>query len=482
MEISDEDRNRTLEQSLSQIQLQSHSHSHSQNHRSSFPSPSNRSFPPPPSHFRRPLPFAFIPPPNDSNRSSSSSAATSTDFQTTDTSFAFSKFPISNANDHDKKGRYFVKERVLNWILLVTCVVEMGQDLNVQQTNEIGNCKAKTSRLATIEGRNEADLVNNTLLGPETCTGGKRYGKPKVARHGTQGSNADPPDGLNAVSGCRYDSSLGLLTKKFISLIQEAKDGTLDLNKTADVLEVQKRRIYDITNVLEGIGLLEKTAKNHIRLKGFGMMAPGEVDDQFTTLKAEVESLYDEEYRLDDCIREKLELLRTVECNENCQKYLYLTEEDIMSVPCFKNKTLIAIKAPRASTVEVPDPDEDISFPQRQFRLVVRSSTGPIDLYLLSKNGGQDEDVTVKQVNSTDSRSSGGGRHTNLSLDHQNNLKMAPDTLSPIGSKVSGIQKIVPSDCDVDDDYWFRPDHEVSAIDLWDHEVSAIDLWGMEYP
>lgn len=143
-----------------------------------------------------------------------------------------------------------------------------------------------------------------------------------------------------------------------------------------------------------------------------------------------------------------------------------------MSVPCFKNKTLIAIKAPRASTVEVPDPDEDISFPQRQFRLVVRSSTGPIDLYLLSKNGGQDEDVTVKQVNSTDSRSSGGGRHTNLSSDHQNNMKMAPDTLSPIGSRVSGIQKIVPSDCDVDDDYWFRPDHEVSAI----------DLWGMEYP
>lgn len=30
----------------------------------------------------------------------------------------------------------------------------------------------------------------------------------------------------------------GLLTKKFISLIQEAEDGTLDLNNTADVLQV----------------------------------------------------------------------------------------------------------------------------------------------------------------------------------------------------------------------------------------------------
>jgi hypothetical protein len=31
---------------------------------------------------------------------------------------------------------------------------------------------------------------------------------------------------------------------------------------------VQKRRIYDITNVLEGIGLIEKTSKNKIRWKG----------------------------------------------------------------------------------------------------------------------------------------------------------------------------------------------------------------------
>lgn len=30
----------------------------------------------------------------------------------------------------------------------------------------------------------------------------------------------------------------GLLTKKFVSLVQEAKDGTLDLNKTAEILEV----------------------------------------------------------------------------------------------------------------------------------------------------------------------------------------------------------------------------------------------------
>lgn len=42
----------------------------------------------------------------------------------------------------------------------------------------------------------------------------------------------------------------------------------MDLNDAAKRLSVHKRRIYDITNVLEGIGLIEKTVKNKIRWKG----------------------------------------------------------------------------------------------------------------------------------------------------------------------------------------------------------------------
>lgn len=31
---------------------------------------------------------------------------------------------------------------------------------------------------------------------------------------------------------------------------------------------MQKRRVYDITNVLEGIGMIEKSVKNRMRWKG----------------------------------------------------------------------------------------------------------------------------------------------------------------------------------------------------------------------
>ena len=71
-------------------------------------------------------------------------------------------------------------------------------------------------------------------------------------------------------SGCRYDSSLGLLTKKFIALLADASPtpGVLDLNLAAEALRVQKRRIYDITNVLEGIGLIDKRSKNLVQWVG----------------------------------------------------------------------------------------------------------------------------------------------------------------------------------------------------------------------
>jgi hypothetical protein len=52
------------------------------------------------------------------------------------------------------------------------------------------------------------------------------------------------------------------------------------------VLQVQKRRIYDITNVLEGIGLIEKKSKNNIQWRG-GASA----DDNEVELQAELAML-----------------------------------------------------------------------------------------------------------------------------------------------------------------------------------------------
>ena len=66
----------------------------------------------------------------------------------------------------------------------------------------------------------------------------------------------------------RQENGLVELTKKFIDLIKRAPEQCVDLNEAVGKLEVQKRRIYDITNVLEGIGLIAKYKKNKIRWAG----------------------------------------------------------------------------------------------------------------------------------------------------------------------------------------------------------------------
>ncbi len=68
-------------------------------------------------------------------------------------------------------------------------------------------------------------------------------------------------------------TNLGLLARKFVNLLRSSISGTIHLNDAAYTLDVSKRRIYDITNVLEGVGLIEKKSINFIHWKGPGSNA-----------------------------------------------------------------------------------------------------------------------------------------------------------------------------------------------------------------
>ncbi|OVA07115.1 Transcription factor E2F/dimerization partner (TDP) [Macleaya cordata] len=367
----------------------------------------------------------------------------------------------------------------------------------MKRKTETEEYEAESSDWTTSPGYTE--VVNSPLRTPVSGKGGRIYNRSKVSKYNrsvpqTPMSNAGSPSGnpLTPVGTCRYDSSLGLLTKKFINLIKHAEDGILDLNNAADTLEVQKRRIYDITNVLEGIGLIEKKLKNRIRWKGLDVARSGEVDDDVTLLQAEVENLSMEERRLDDRIREMQERLRDLSEDENNQKWLFVTEEDIKSLPCFQNETLIAIKAPHGTTLEVPDPDEAVDYPQRRYRIVLRSTMGPIDVYLVSQFEEKFEELNgVEPPPSLPPASSSGShvepamvteenRGTEIELQGQDENRMYSD---PNTSQdfVGGIMKIVPSDVDSDADYWLLSDAGVSITDMWKTELLDSTIAGVEW-
>ncbi|XP_030604824.1 transcription factor E2F3 isoform X2 [Archocentrus centrarchus] len=172
----------------------------------------------------------------------------------------------------------------------------------------------------------------------------------------------------------RYDTSLGLLTKKFVDLLAQSSDGVLDLNLAAETLQVQKRRLYDITNVLEGIHLIKKKSKNNIQWMGCSLLEVEGALSQRQRLTAEVSALADEEQRLEQLIQRcTLDMRHMSELPGN-QKYAYVTYQDIKQ-GSLRDQTVIVVKAPTDTKLEVPDPEESLS-------IHLTSTKGPIEVLL----------------------------------------------------------------------------------------------------
>uniref|UniRef100_A0A672ZHA9 E2F transcription factor 4 n=1 Tax=Sphaeramia orbicularis TaxID=375764 RepID=A0A672ZHA9_9TELE len=202
-------------------------------------------------------------------------------------------------------------------------------------------------------------------------------------------------DSLQPQTPSRHEKSLGLLTTKFVTLLQEAKDGVLDLKAAADTLAVrQKRRIYDITNVLEGIGLIEKKSKNSIQWKGVG---PGcntrEIADKLIDLKAELDDLALREHELDQqriWVQQSIKNVTDDSNNSPYPSYFNLCG-------AFKGDTLLAIRAPIGTQLEVPIPEtvSHVLNGQRKYQIRLKSSSGPIEVLLVNKDSSSASPVVL---------------------------------------------------------------------------------------
>lgn len=195
-------------------------------------------------------------------------------------------------------------------------------------------------------------------------------------------------------STSRHEKSLGLLTTKFVALLQDAKDGILDLKVAADQLAVrQKRRIYDITNVLEGIGLIEKRSKNSIQWKGAERGTnSGEITTELNALRSQILELDQKEKELDQQQMWVHQSIRNVTDDVDNSRSAYVTHEDVCR--CFRGQTLLAVQAPSGTQLEVPVP-EQTSSGDRKYQIHLRSSSGPISVLLVNKDTSSSSPVAV---------------------------------------------------------------------------------------
>ena len=186
----------------------------------------------------------------------------------------------------------------------------------------------------------------------------------------------------------RPETSLGCLTRKFCNLLHSSPDGVLDLNEAADILHVQKRRIYDITNVLEGVGLISKASKNHIQWRA---SEPQEIS-HIHELKTSLQDKMAEETSLDQQIKlcqDELQLL--IENQEN-RGLSYVSYKDLRAMHELTDNTLLVIKAPSDTVMECEHNDIE-----ETYKMHLLSSNGQIDVLVCPEDVDDQEETYLPE-------------------------------------------------------------------------------------
>uniref|UniRef100_A0A8D1PRR5 E2F/DP family winged-helix DNA-binding domain-containing protein n=1 Tax=Sus scrofa TaxID=9823 RepID=A0A8D1PRR5_PIG len=183
----------------------------------------------------------------------------------------------------------------------------------------------------------------------------------------------------------RFDVSLVYLTRKFMDLVRSAPGGILDLNKVATKLGVRKRRVYDITNVLDGIDLVEKKSKNHIRWIGSDLSNFGAVPQQ-KKLQEELSDLSAMEDALDELIKDCAQQLFELTDDKENERYPLTLGADITSASAVH---LRAFWVSRQDSITVH----------------IRSTKGPIDVYLCEVEQGHSSSKVSDGAGASSSKS-----------------------------------------------------------------------------
>ncbi|XP_034016487.1 transcription factor E2F3 [Thalassophryne amazonica] len=170
-----------------------------------------------------------------------------------------------------------------------------------------------------------------------------------------------------AVSSPSVGASLMLLTQRFVKMLDCAADGVLDLNIASWELNISKRCIYNIARALEGINLVKK--KNN-KVEWLGRQTN-------VSLNPELEALQDEEKKLDELIEGCMQHIYEMYGDVNMWKFAYVTYEDVQNIPSLKEQTVIAIKAPAGTKVEVAHPEQNL-------QVRVCSFFGPVHAFVCS--------------------------------------------------------------------------------------------------
>ena len=170
----------------------------------------------------------------------------------------------------------------------------------------------------------------------------------------------------------KQDNSLAQLTQNFLNYIKNKGRINISINELVKDLNVKKRRIYDITNVLQGIGYLEKKGKNEIlwikdsnsiTIPNFTSSSKDEITSEnyisnYTELKKELGDLKKQKSTIEDNLNKYREEFKLISQKNEFPKYGYITFDDITDLSINDKVNFMIVKAPKGTLINVIDDDE----------------------------------------------------------------------------------------------------------------------------
>jgi len=211
------------------------------------------------------------------------------------------------------------------------------------------------------------------------------------------------------------ESTLSALTERFIQLLDDYStnhgEGELDLNIAVQELGVQKRRLYDITNVLEGVGLIKKD-RNQVAWADRSQLRSAKTDKEneshktaaMAALRTEIDAIRNHGSYIDNCIEKLSNNVRDfTKCRKESrgdestnasppeESNLFVTKRQITALQAYHNDTVIAIRAPSGTSLEVPNPDEGMRPGVRRFQIFLTSpgpEAGEVKVMQVQSNNG----------------------------------------------------------------------------------------------
>ncbi|MDN5249691.1 MAG: hypothetical protein QWI73_06375, partial [Alphaproteobacteria bacterium] len=140
----------------------------------------------------------------------------------------------------------------------------------------------------------------------------------------------------NCQSSKRDENSLYTLTKKFVRIVKNSPDHFVNMSQAAEALNVGKRRIYDITNVLEGLGLVSKWSVNSVKWVGSNMNEVLSSEGEDAASENLSKHHTEEEITLDKEIEDLTNEIADMSQNPSMLENAYITYEDLQQLGIFQ--------------------------------------------------------------------------------------------------------------------------------------------------